>query len=356
MLDSFVLTPAPAAGSPRERDNQYYELLAGGAKTRLLEGFLDLGLPELLGRKGPLSATEICQTLVLHPNRTWKFLHLLSLVGLLERTVGDVGQDNATFALSTLAKQFFGNDGSQGYYFRDLLTYWRNVATLPLVDVLRGMELPDAVRWPPPGLEQAEHLETWMRVTADGALATLTQSDVMQGAQTLLDVGGGDGTIGCALAEKYPDLQVTVFNLPASAYLARQNIANKKMGERVSVHEGDFLTDELPSGFDRVLFSRVLCDWTPDVCRMLFEKSRRALRPGGKLVINEALIDGNLDYTVSWEFRYLFYDTFGRVLFKTLSIYEKLLAAAQFTIVKVSPMLDDAFYSVIEAVPMESEV
>lgn len=354
MFDSLPSAPVPAAGSPRALDDQYYELLAGGAKTRLLEGFLDLGLPELLGKKGSLSAAEICRSLSLHPQRAWKFLHLLSLVGLIERTGGDGEQDNASFALSARAKQFFGDDGSQGYYLRDLLTYWRNVACLPLVDVLRGMELPDAVRWPPPGLEQAEHLETWMRVTSAGALATLTQSDAMRGGQRLLDVGGGDGTIGCALAEQYPDLQVTVFNLSASAYLALRNIADQKMGDRVSVREGDFLTDELPRGFDRILFSRVLCDWTPDVCRMLFEKSRRALHPGGKLIINEALIDGNLDYTVSWEFRYLFYDTFGRVLFKTLAMYKQLLAEAQFQIVKVSPMRNDAFYSVIEAQSTES--
>ena len=352
MPEFLTSTDVPTAGSPRERDNQYYELLAGGAKTRLLEGFLELGVPELLGKSGPLSAAEIARSLALDPHRAWKFLHLLTLIGLLDRTEGDK-LDDAKFSLSPLAKKFFGDDGTEGYYLRDLVTYWKNVACLPLVDVLRGMELPDAVRWPPPGMEQAAHLETWMRITAAGALATLTKSNALRGARRLLDVGGGDATIGCALAKEYPDLQVTVFNLPASAALARQNIASQQLGDRVTVHEGNFLSDELPDGFDAILFSRVLCDWTPDVCKMLFEKSRRALSRGGKLVINEALIDGNPDYTISWEFRYLFYDTFGRVLFKTLAMYEKLLADAKFRLVAVAPMLDDAFYSVFEAIPAE---
>jgi len=82
----------------------------------------------------------------------------------------------------------------------------------------------------------------------------------------------------------------------------------------------------------------------------LFEKSRRALVPGGKLVINEAFVEGNLDYSISWEFRYIFYDTFGRAMFKPLDVYRKLLNDAGFKIAKVYPMLDDAFYSVIEAV------
>ena len=172
----------------------------------------------------------------------------------------------------------------------------------------------------------------------------------MIGGAKLLDVGGGDGTIGCAMLQAYPELNVTVFNLPASAALAREVIKVKNQPERINVHEGDFLKDELPGGNDRILFSRVLTDWTPTVCRMLFEKSRRALVPGGKLVINEAFVEGNLDYSISWEFRYIFYDTFGRAMFKPLDVYRQLLKDAGFKISKVYPMLDDAFYSVIEAV------
>ena len=188
---------APPPGSLRDRDNRFYQLLAGGARTRLLEGFLDLKLPELLGSEGPLTAAEICLRLKLDPHRGWKFLHLLALAGLLDETGGEQGDDFAIFGLSGAAKGYFGEDGRGGYFFRDLVNYWRNVAILPLADVLEGMPLPEAVRWPPPGEEAAIHLETWMRVTADGAIKTLLHSDAMLGASRLLDVGGGDATIGC---------------------------------------------------------------------------------------------------------------------------------------------------------------
>jgi precorrin-6B methylase 2 len=349
MLKATCEIPPAPPGSLRDRDDRYYRLLAGGAKTRLLEGFLDLQLPELLGKRGEMTAREICQSRALHPHRGWKFLHLLAMVGLLQESGGDHGRDDARFSLSEEAKEYFGADGSEGYYFRDLLNFWRAVAVLPFVDVLRGLPLPAAVRWPPPGLVEAEHLETWMRVTAEGAIANLLSSGALEGARRLLDVGGGDGTIGCALVKRYPDLAVTVFNLPASAFLARRRINDLQCGDQVGVHEGDFLREELPGGYDRVLFSRVLTDWTPEVCQMLFEKSARALEPGGRLVINEALVDGNLDYALSWEFRYLFYDTFGRVLFKPLTVYRDLLCQAGFEIVKFTPMSADAFYSVIEA-------
>ena len=343
--------PVPTAGSCRDRDSRFYGFLAGGAKTRLLEGLLDLGLPELLSAEGPMTAQALCTKLELHPDRGWKFLHLLAMSGLLIEQGGGRGHDDAVYSLSDDAKYFFGDDGKQGYFLRDLVDYWRRVSMLPLADVLRGMPLPEAVRWPPPDEKAAEHLETWMRLTAGGAIKALVNSSAMSGARTLLDAGGGDGTMGCALVDQYPGLRVTVFNLAASACIARRTIAGHEKAQAVTVHEGNFLKDELPAGFDRVLFSRVLTDWAPDVCVMLLEKARRALADGGRVVIVEALVDGNLDCAISWEFRYVFYDSFGRAVFKPLRVYCELLADAGLEVVRVTPMTDDTFYSVIEAAP-----
>jgi hypothetical protein len=83
---------------------------------------------------------------------------------------------------------------------------------------------------------------------------------------------------------------------------------------------------------------------------MLFAKCKRSLAPGGKLVITEAFLDGNEDFANSWEYRYIFYDSFGKFLYKPLSLYEKLLTDSGFKIIKVTPMTNEAFYSVLEAI------
>lgn len=340
-------------GTLRDRDDKYYDMLGGGARLRLLEGMFDLQLIELLVANGPMTGSAICQRLALHPQRGWKFLHCLALADLLNEYGAEFGSDQAIFSLSDTAKKYFGEDGSQMYYFKDLVTYWRNVAELPFVASLQGMPLPEAVKWPPPNIEMAEHLEEWMRITASGAIDTAIFSNTFENAKTLLDVGGGDGTLGCALSDKYPELDVTVFNLPASAYIARRVIGEKNKMDKVSVYEGDFLNEELPKGYDRVMYSRVLTDWTPEVCTMLLEKAKKSLNPGGKVVINEALLDGNTEYSIAWEFRYIFYDTFGRNMYKTLDHYETILEKAGLKIDNVTPMIDNAFYNVIESVPIE---
>lgn len=152
-------------------------------------------------------------------------------------------------------------------------------------------------------------------------------------------------------------LALSVFNLPASAAICRERLQAAGHLQDIEVVEGDFFKEPLPrgplqQGFDRVLFSRVLTDWSPAACKVLLEKAKAVLATGGRLVINEAFWEGNRDYVVSWEFRYIFYDTFGRVLFKSLCLMRRLLQESGFRIVSEAPMLDRAFYSVIVAEPV----
>ena len=56
----------------------------------------------------------------------------------------------------------------------------------------------------------------------------------------VLDVGGGHGGYSLALAQRYPLLTATVFELPRVVPIAREIIANAGMSDKVTVQEGDF--------------------------------------------------------------------------------------------------------------------
>ena len=362
---------APPDGSSRDRDNRFYRILSGGARMKLLEAYLALGVGEAIGasRTGTVSARDLITRLCLHPHRGWKFLHALSLVGILTETGGTYGSEEAQFALSEDTKNFFGHDGTEGYFFRELVAFQKYLTVdldISLSDVVQGEKLPKRmVHWPPQTETAAKHLETWMAVTATGAVDTLLSSGCMDGAARLLDVGGGDGTIAMAVVTAYQSqkMTATVFNLQASADLALDNIQANGIADTVDVVVGDFLKDPLPAdgAYDRVLFSRVLTDWDATTCRMLLEKAKAVLQKtksktgkDGRLVINEAFMEGNGDYCAAWEFRYIFYDTFGRAVYKSFETYRSILNDIGFEIVDFSPMLDSAFYSVIQAKLMDA--
>jgi SAM-dependent methyltransferase len=334
---------AQDTASPRVRDDLYYRLLSGTAETRLLESMYELRLPHLLAQRGPLTAAEISEALGLHLTRAAKWLLLLVRVGLLQKT--EAGFQNEPKASGL----FWDKVGRENFFMRDQLDYCRRIYALDFNEVLRGMPLPDQVRWPPRTREAAEHLELWMSITANEAIDALLLGTDWNGTKRLLDVGGGDGGIACALVSRHAHLSASVFNLPASADLARARIAREKLESRVQVVEGDFLEDALPGGYDRVQFSRVLADWSPAVCQMLLKKARAALNPGGTLVISEPFDDTNPDLAVSWEFRYTFYDDFGVQTYKSIEQYQQLLRNAGFTQFHVVDRIDDTLYGVLTA-------
>ena len=100
-------------------------------------------------------------------------------------------------------------------------------------------------------------------VSADSALQNLAKSECLNDddCKKVLDVGGGDGTIAAILVKEHlhSGVNIFVYNLPASAQLARRNIKNCGCGDQVQVIDGNFMTDNnFPGGpYDAIMFNRV---------------------------------------------------------------------------------------------------
>ena len=295
-------------------------------------------------RRGPLSAAAIIAALDLHPHRGLKWILLLEEAGLLEAT----GPRSSVYRPGALMRAFFHADGTLIWFYQDFLRYFRNVLGFDLVDVLRGKPVP-SVPYPPREPGDVEALEAWMRTTAAETMAAIQEAVDLNRVRRLLDVAGGDGTMAVHYARRYPKLHVTIFNLPASAKLARENVARAGLGRRIRVVEGDFRRDALPRGYDLVQFSRVLADWPEQLCRRLLAEAQASLVPGGQVVICEPLADDNPDLALAWHFSYVPYDDFGARLYKPLATYQRLLADLGFEPVHIRRKSQDSIHGVIVA-------
>lgn len=103
----------------------------------------------------------------------------------------------------------------------------------------------------------------------------------------LMDIGGGDGAFLEAAAERHPDMEVMLFDLPAASELAKARFARAGLSARASAHSGDFFADRLPEGADCVVLSRVVCDHDDRAVLTLLLNVRRAMAPGATLLIAE---------------------------------------------------------------------
>ncbi len=105
----------------------------------------------------------------------------------------------------------------------------------------------------------------------------------------VLDVGGGNGQFLRSALTATPGLHAMLFDLPAVADSSRAHFEAAGLTNRVQITGGDFFKDPLPSSADLVTLVRVLHDHDDGPALQLLRAIRRALPPGGRLLIAEPM-------------------------------------------------------------------
>jgi demethylspheroidene O-methyltransferase len=105
----------------------------------------------------------------------------------------------------------------------------------------------------------------------------------------LMDVGGGDGSFLVAVARRVPGLQLTLFDLPAVADLARVRLAGLR--DRARIVGGSFLKEPLPGGADVISLVRVVHDHDDPNVLTILRAVRAALPPGGVVLLAEPMAE-----------------------------------------------------------------
>jgi len=263
-----------------------HALLDGYATAAALGAAMELGLFWRLA-DGPRPAQDIARELGISFNRCQNWLQLLVKLGLL-------AQDDTGYAPSTLARQtvldvfsrdtwaFLALSNRQGapvlYDLAERITRpgstWENVQLKP----------PDyyhQIRTDPRYAERFTRMIYEIHVPLAAILADMLD---LTGVEKMLDLGGGSGVISHALLRKNPGLTSLIVDNENVCAVGREIARENNLADRVSYLGADFVTDELPAGFDLAL----LCD----VGRQdagIYAKIQAALNPGGRLVIVDKL-------------------------------------------------------------------
>jgi len=113
----------------------------------------------------------------------------------------------------------------------------------------------------------------------------------LDGVTRVLDVGGGSGAFAMAFALQQPGLKAVVFDLPNVGPITRRYVAAAGLASRVTTATGDYLTDDLPGGFDLVFLSAVVHSNAPEENAALIRKCAAALIPGGRVAVMDFVMD-----------------------------------------------------------------
>jgi len=113
----------------------------------------------------------------------------------------------------------------------------------------------------------------------------------LEGAKTLLDLGGGAATNAMAFCAVYPQMTATVFDLPQTLHVAERAIKVAGLEGRISLRPGDFNADPLGGPYDAILMSDILHYQGPEANAALVKKAAAHLTVGGKLIIKDRFLE-----------------------------------------------------------------
>lgn len=141
----------------------------------------------------------------------------------------------------------------------------------------------------PPGL--ARIITQYMNAHSRAAAKAVALQPFFAPVHSVLDVGGGSAVFSIELVKRWPALTATVLEIAAVCAEADRYIAAADVAGRVATTAVNMFTQAWPAGHDVHFLSNIFHDWSDDTCRLLARRSFEALRPGGRLVLHEMLMD-----------------------------------------------------------------
>ncbi|XP_007460564.1 PREDICTED: N-acetylserotonin O-methyltransferase-like protein [Lipotes vexillifer] len=272
------------------------ELMDGFKASKVLFTACKLRLFDVLNDQGPLQAVDVARKLSACAGRTEQLLDVCTALGLLQKTCR--GYRNTEVATLHLVSD--GEHSLQGLAEYNDAHVWGVFTRLGLAvregpDQTRGalgaMEEERLSQVLPCFHHQSREM-TLQFMRAKHSLSKLTAHHVatafdLSRFTSACDLGGCTGILARELAQEYPHLQVTVFDLPEVIELSGGFQRGGRQTERICFVPGDFFKDSLPEA-DLYVLSRILQDWPDDKLHKLLSRISSSCKPGGGLLVAEA--------------------------------------------------------------------
>lgn len=264
-------------------------ILQGHAAFQLVWAGTQLALFDALSNKPGMTRNEIARLIQLKDQPARILLTGLSALGIIKKQ-GD------TFRNADVVEEYLVSGKKNSV--SSILGWQHHIVYKGLVDFVDSLKEGSNVglrHFPGEGDTLYQRLanqpeiekvfQDSMSALSHQANKTLIDVLDLSGASHLMDVGGGDATNAIAIATKFPHLHLTVFDSPSVCKIARKNIQDKHLADRIDTHPGDLFSTEFPKGIDAILFSHMLTIWSPAENKQILQKTFNALPPGGQAII-----------------------------------------------------------------------
>ena len=271
-------------------------LTIGHWVARLIHVAAKLKLADLL-ENAPRTVEDLATAAGVQAPALYRVLRALASVGVFAETKG--GRFKLTPLAATLRTDVPGSLRSWALMINEKYTWdaWE--------ELLHGVKAGEIPFLKAHGVHPFEYLEqhpddlevfgasmSSLSATENPAIAAAYK---FAGIRTLVDVGGGHGSLLAAILKANPKLQGVLFDQPSVIARARKDrhLNAKGIAKRCTLQSGSFF-DAVPSGSDAYIMKYILHDWNDEQCVKILKNCRAAMNEKGRvLVVDNVIPPGN---------------------------------------------------------------
>jgi hypothetical protein len=267
-------------------EEQIWNLLRGALTTRALGIAADLHVSESLA-DGPRPVAELADAAGVDVEALRRVLRALASDGFF-------AEEAPGFFRNTDASELLATSGWGEFASLFGGVWYRAVGELDASGRATFPELfgTDFWSWLAAHPREREQFDVAMAQGQDTRIERLVKLD-WRGDETIVDVGGGNGSLLIAFLEGRPQMRGIVFDLPETV---RDESA---FGDRIEFVAGSFF-ESVPEG-DVHLLATILHDWDDESATRILQTIRAAAAPNARLIILDAVVPpGNEPFGAKW--------------------------------------------------------
>ena len=323
-----------------------HRMITGSWIAQAIHVAAKLGIADLL-KGDPQRYEALAKATNTHPRALYRVLRALASVGIFSE------DDQGRFGLTGLAEPLRSDapDSLRAFSVMQGSEWvWRSWGEIihsvrsekPAFEHVFGMPLFDYYAAnPEAGRIGAEGLTSRSRPDNTAVVSAYDFSK----ARTVIDVGGGQGTLLASILGANPHLRGTLYEKPHVIAMACALLEQAGLSERCELVSGDFFT-AVPAGGDVYILKKVIHDWDDDQARTILRACRRSMSLDARLLLVELVVPtGNQQSHAKLLDLLMLVYAGGRE--RTEPEYHALLASAGFVLDRIIPTAGPV--SVLEA-------
>lgn len=258
-----------------EQSKEFRKLWGGFQASRVLMTANNFRVFDHL--KSPRTAYEIAGILNTSARATARLLDALTGLGLLKKSAGRYKNTPTAGRFLVASSRYY-----QGNIIRHADNLWKNWSGLD--EVIKTGKPYHAAHDQDSFIRGMDNLAALKAKEVIGAIG-------LKGVRKALDLGGGPGTYAMEIARK--GIDVTLFDRPETIQIAG-DVIKKAGGKNIKFLRGDIFQNDFGRGYDLILISHVLHSCSETEAFRAIQKSKWALNPGGRVVVQEFYIREDL--------------------------------------------------------------